>query len=145
MGERPDPNLDDAYTVMERPPTPEEFQALREANDMARRSRAAVEQGLPNSLYGVVLVHAPSGETVGMGRIVGDDGAVFHVCDMAIHPSHQDRGLGTAVVNALLKYIDDTAPPRAYVNLMADVEGFYERFGFEETRPASKGMYLRTD
>ncbi|MFB6359775.1 MAG: N-acetyltransferase, partial [Halobacteriales archaeon] len=31
------------------------------------------------------------------------------------------------------------------VNLMADVDGFYERFGFEETRPASKGMYLRTD
>lgn len=145
MADRPDPDLDDAYTVVERPPTPEVFQALRAANDMARRSRAAVEQGLPNSLYGVVLVHEPSGETVGMGRIVGDDGAVFHVCDMAIHPNHQGRGLGTAVLTALLEYIDETAPPRAYVNLMADVDGFYERFGFEETRPASKGMYLRTD
>ncbi|MFB6361493.1 MAG: GNAT family N-acetyltransferase, partial [Halobacteriales archaeon] len=131
MADRPDPDLDDAYAVVERPPTPEEFQALRAANDMARRSRAAVEQGLPNSLYSVVLFYEPSGETVGMGRIVGDDGAVFHVTDMAVHPNHQGLGLGTAVMNALLEYIEATAPPRAYVNLMADVDGFYERFGFE--------------
>lgn len=145
MADRPVADLADTYTLVERLPTPEEFQNLRDANDMAPRSRAAVERGLPNSLYAVVLVHAPSGEPVGMGRIVGDDGTVFHVCDMAVHPAHQDRGLGTAIMNALLEYIEDTAPPRAYVNLMADVEGFYERFGFEDTRPASKGMYLRTD
>ena len=40
---------------------------------------------------------------------------------------------------------DETAPPQAYVNLLADVDGFYEQFGFVETRPASKGMSLRTD
>lgn len=27
------------------------------------------------------------------------------------------------------------APSRAYVNLLADVDGFYERFGFEDPRP----------
>jgi hypothetical protein len=48
-------------------------------------------------------------------------------------------------VNALREYVDDTGPCRAYVILMADVEGVYARCGFEETRPASKGMYLRTD
>jgi hypothetical protein len=25
------------------------------------------------------------------------------------------------------------------------VDGFYEQFGYEETRPASKGMYRRVD
>lgn len=48
-------------------------------------------------------------------------------------------------MESLLGYVEKTAPPRASVNLFADVDGFYERFGFEETRPASKGMYLRTD
>ena len=136
--------MDDRYDLRERVATPEEFQRLRAAADMAARSREAVERGLPNSLYGVVVVDEPSGETVGMGRVVGDDGAVYHVSDMAVDPDHQRRGLGTAIMEALLGYIEGTAPPRAYVNLMADVDGFYERFGFEETRPASKGMHYRT-
>jgi hypothetical protein len=46
-------------------------------------------------------------------------------------------------MEAILDYLEREAPSRAYVNLFADVEGFYERFGFEETRPASKGMYRR--
>ena len=136
--------MDDRYDLRERVATPEEFQRLRAAADMTARSREAVERGLPNSLYGVVVVDEPSGETVGMGRVVGDDGAVYHVSDMAVDPDHQRRGLGTAIMEALLGYIEGTAPPRAYVNLMADVDGFYERFGFEETRPASKGMHYRT-
>ncbi len=135
----------DAYAIRERLPTVEEFQSLRAAADMAERSRAAVEQGLPNSLYGAVAVHEPTDETVGMARVVGDDGAVFHVCDMAVHPDHQRQGLGSRLMEAVLAYVEATAPPNAYVNLVADVDGFYERFGFEETRPASKGMYLRTD
>jgi GNAT superfamily N-acetyltransferase len=132
------------YVLEERLPTVDEFLELRAAAGMARRSRAAVEQGLPNSLFGVVVTHDPTDETVAMGRVVGDGGSVFHVTDMAVHPDHQRRGLGTRVMAAILDYIDETAPPRAYVNLMADVDGFYEQFGFEETRPASKGMYRRT-
>lgn len=136
---------EERYTVHERAPTPETFVELRDAADMAPRSREAVERGLPNSIYAVIVVHEPSGETVGMGRIVGDDGAVYHVTDMAVHPDHQHRGLGTAIMEHILEYIRTTAPPQAYVNLMADIDGFYEQFGFEETRPASKGMYLRTE
>lgn len=144
-GESADAGPAGAYVLEERLSTVDEFLALREATDMAQRSRPAVERGLPNSLFGVVVVHEPTGDTVAMGRVVGDGGSVFHVCDMAVHPDHQRRGLGTRVMEAILDYIDETAPPRAYVNLMADVDGFYEQFGFEETRPASKGMYRRTE
>lgn len=135
---------EDEYTLEERVPTPDEFVALRSAADMTARSREGVERGLPNSLFGVVVVHDASGEAVGMGRIVGDGGTVYQITDMAIHPDHQGRGLGSWVMEALLDYLDREAPPDAYVNLMADIDGFYERFGFEKTRPASKGMYTRT-
>jgi ribosomal protein S18 acetylase RimI-like enzyme len=134
-----------AYTLRDEAPSVADFRRLRAAAGMTDRPREAVERGLPNSLFAVTVVHEPTGEVVGMGRIVGDDGAVYHVCDMAVHPDHQRRGLGTRVMERLLGYLDETAPPGAYVNLMADVDGFYERFGFEETRPASKGMYLRTE
>ncbi|GGL70769.1 GNAT family N-acetyltransferase [Halocalculus aciditolerans] len=133
------------YAVREELPTPETFVALREAAGMAERSVEAVERGLPNTVYGVTAVHEPTGDVVGMGRIVGDDGSVYHLCDMAVHPDHQRRGLGSRMMDALMAYVEETAPPSAYVNLMADVDGFYERWGFEATAPASEGMYYRVE
>ncbi|ELY36006.1 GNAT family N-acetyltransferase [Natronorubrum tibetense] len=140
-----DADASDPYCIREELPDPETFAALREAAGMPPRSLEGVERGLPNSLYGVVVAHEPTGEIVGMGRIVGDGGTVYQISDMAVHPDHQRRGLGTRIMAALEDYIDETAPSQAYVNLIADVDGFYERFGFEEVRPASKGMYRRIE
>ncbi|WP_247730412.1 GNAT family N-acetyltransferase [Halovivax limisalsi] len=137
--------LPDEYELRETLPSPADFIRLRRAAEMAPRSAAGVERGLPNSLFGVTVVHGPTGETVGMGRVVGDGGTVYQLTDMAVHPDHQRRGLGSAILAALDAWIDETAPPNAYVNLLADVDGFYERFGYEETRPASKGMFRRTE
>ncbi|WP_049928913.1 GNAT family N-acetyltransferase [Halopiger goleimassiliensis] len=141
----PEGDSDDPYALREELPDPETFARLREAAGMSPRSLEGIERGLPNSLFGVVAVHEPTGEVVGMGRIVGDGGTVYQISDMAVHPAHQGQGLGTRIMEALEGYIDETAPPDAYVNLLADVDGFYERFGYEETRPASKGMYRRTE
>ncbi|WP_458209642.1 GNAT family N-acetyltransferase [Haladaptatus sp. NG-SE-30] len=129
------------YELRDELPTPEEFVALREAADMAPRSREGVEQGLPNSVFGVTVVYHD--EVVGMARIIGDGGSVYHLCDMAVHPDHQRQGLGTKMMERLMAYLEENAPEMAYVNLMADVEGFYEQFGFEYTAPVSRGMYLR--
>ena len=135
----------DPYVLRERLPSPETFVALRDAAGMSPRSLDGARKGLPNSLFGVTIVHEPTGEVVGMGRIVGDDATVYHVCDMAVHPDHQGQGLGTRIMDTLDAYVDETAPSGAYVNLIADVDGFYEQFGYEETAPASKGMYRRVD
>ncbi|WP_247003560.1 GNAT family N-acetyltransferase [Halosolutus gelatinilyticus] len=143
MSERHDGT--DPYILREGLPDPETFAALRDAAGMTARSPEGVERGLPNSLYGAIAVYEPADEVVGMGRIVGDDGMVYQISDMAVHPDHQGRGLGTRIMELLKSHIEETAPPGAYVNLMADVDDFYERFGYEETRPASKGMYRRTE
>ncbi|WP_435155203.1 GNAT family N-acetyltransferase [Haladaptatus sp. DFWS20] len=131
-----------SYEVRDELPTVEEFIALREAANMSSRSVDAVEQGLPNTVFGVVVVDE-SEEVVGMARIIGDGGSVYHLCDMAVHPNHQLQGLGSRMMERLMEYLEENAPEGAYVNLMADVEGFYEQFGFEYTAPASRGKYLR--
>jgi GNAT superfamily N-acetyltransferase len=131
------------YRLRESPPTVDRFLELRDAAAMAERSRAAVERGLPNSRDAVPVVDEATEETVGMARVVGDGGSVFHICDMVVHPDHQEKGLGSRMMDALMDWIDETTPPKAYVNLMADVDGFYEQWGFERTAPASKGMYYR--
>ena len=131
------------YELRESPPTVDRFLELRDAAGMAERSREAVERGLPNSQYAVTVVETNSGDVVGMARVVGDGGSVYHVCDMAVHPEHQRQGVGSRLMDALLAWITETAPPTAYVNLVADVDGFYEQWGFERTAPASEGMYYR--
>jgi GNAT superfamily N-acetyltransferase len=101
---------------------PDEFVALREAAGMTPRTREAAERGLPNSCYG---------------------GSVFQRSDIVVHPDHVGRGLGREITQVVVDWLYENAPSPAYVNLMADVDGFYGRFGFEPTAPASKGTSLR--
>jgi ribosomal protein S18 acetylase RimI-like enzyme len=91
------------------------------------------------------IVHEADRGVVGMGRVLGDGGWYFHIVDMAVLPEHQRRGLGDAILRALLDHIRETVPPGAYVSLLADPPGrrLYERHGFSETAPESVGMALR--
>jgi ribosomal protein S18 acetylase RimI-like enzyme len=162
--------MDDDYELVRSVPDAETFCALREAAGMSPRSVDGARRGLPNTVFGVRVEYG-AGETdapdtggedsdatgehsdartgdrevVGMARVVGDEGTVYQIADMAVHPDHQGRGLGTAMMDELVAYLDREAPPDAYVNLFADVQGFYERWGFAETAPESVGMSRRFD
>jgi GNAT superfamily N-acetyltransferase len=136
------------YRLLEEVPTPSEFVRLRSEAGMAERSLEAAEQGLPNTLYSVVArteTAAGPGPAVGVARVIGDGGAVFQISDVAVVEAHQEQGLGTAMMDAVMAYIEAEAPETAYVNLLADVDGFYERWGFEYSAPASKGMVWAPD
>ena len=125
-------------------PSAEEFLYLRNSAEMGTRSLEGVKKGLGNELYGVLLYLRDSGELVGMGRVVGDGGTVFHICDMVVKPEWQKKGGGTMVMDALMNFIEGLSISDAYVNLIADVDGFYEKWGFKPTDPRSKGMYLKS-
>lgn len=139
----------DGYRLVETVPTPETFVRLRAAAGMSERSLEAAERGLPNTLYAVTVRtrdgNEEGGEAVGLARVVGDGGAVFHVSDVAVADAHQGEGLGTAMMDAVMAYLDAEAPETAYVNLLADVDGFYERWDFEYSAPTSKGMVWEPD
>lgn len=79
-----------------------------------------------------------------MGRVIGDGGWYFLVADMATLPDHQGRGVGGAVLDALLDDIRTHAPEGAYVTLTADPpgRGLYESRGFMDVAPARTGMFL---
>ena len=80
-----------------------------------------------------------------MGRVIGDGGWYFHIVDMAVFPEHQRRGIGDAILTALIRRIEAAAPSEAFVTLLADPPGraLYARHGFEPTAPHSVGMALR--
>jgi GNAT superfamily N-acetyltransferase len=129
--------------VMAAPPVADYLRLRREAGLSPKTEEQAVA-ALPGS-WAACHVVAESGEVAGMGRLLGDGGWYFHVVDMAVLPAHQRRGLGDAILAALLDRVRAVAPPGAYVNLLADPPGrrLYERHGFADTAPGSVGMALR--
>jgi GNAT superfamily N-acetyltransferase len=132
-------NIDD-IELIERFADAPTYCALRTAAGMAPKTIEAAERGLKNTLYGVSLRHA--GDTIGMGRIIGDSGCFFVIVDIAVLPAWQGRGLGKRIMTALDAWLRANVPESAYVNLVADGDAkyLYEKFGFAETAPASVNM-----
>jgi ribosomal protein S18 acetylase RimI-like enzyme len=137
----------DGYTIVDGSPDADSYLRLRERSGLSPRTREQAVAALGGEWAACHVRHEASGETVAMGRVLGDGGWYFHVIDMAVLPEHQRRGLGDAVLTTLLDRIRREAPAGAYVNLLADPPGrrLYERHGFSETAPHSIGMALRLD
>lgn len=130
--------------VMTAPSVPDYLRLRREAG-LSPKSEEQGTAALPGRWAACHVVEEAGGAIVGMGRLLGDGGWYFHVVDMAVLPEHQRRGLGDAILGALLNRVRDVAPPGAYVNLFADPPGraLYARHGFADTAPGSVGMALR--
>ena len=132
------------FEIKEEIPTPEKYMSLREAANMTPRNLDGAAKGLGNELFSVLLINKENEEIIGMGRIIGDGGTVFQICDMTVVSEWQNQGGGTMIMNALMAFIEKLNVDGAYINLIADVDNFYEKWGFKPTDPESKGMYLRT-
>jgi ribosomal protein S18 acetylase RimI-like enzyme len=95
------------------------------------------------SLFGIV---AEIDDTfVGMSRVTGDGQQFFYIMDVAVHPDHQGRGIGTALMNEIVDFVQRNAPPKALIGLFtgANRGSFYERFGFKGPDTGLYGMCAR--
>ncbi|SEQ81061.1 GNAT family N-acetyltransferase [Microlunatus flavus] len=136
--------LPDHYRLVPDVPGVEDYLRLRRDSGLTPKTREQAEAALPGGWAAVHVVHEPSGQTVGMGRLIGDGGWYFHVVDMAVLPDHQRRGLGDRILTHLLDLLRRDVPPGAYVTLMADGPGqrLYARHGFADQAPRTIGMSL---
>lgn len=127
------------FQLIETPANVDDFVRLRAETGLSTRSREAAALGLPNSLYGVHILH--NGTVVGMGRIVGDGGCNYEIVDVAVSPQYQGKGLGKRIMNALMDWLHVNAPHSAYVSMVADKPSFYVPLGFKDVHP-SLGMAM---
>jgi ribosomal protein S18 acetylase RimI-like enzyme len=134
-------SLPPGYRLVMATPSVADYLRLRRESGLTPKDEVQASAALPGS-WAACHVVAHDGETVGMGRLLGDGGWYFHVVDMAVLPAHQRRGIGDAMLSALLARIREVAPRGAWVTLLADPPGrrLYARHGFTETAPASTGM-----
>lgn len=131
------------FDLILEPPVLDEYLALRKAAGLSQKT---IEQGagaLSGSWFFAHLRERATGRAVAMGRVIGDGGWYFHIADMATLPDFQGRGLGRAVIDALVAEIRLRAPENPYITLIADPPGrrLYEQAGFAEINP-SRGMEL---
>ncbi len=125
----------------ERPPTVAEYQRLRGSTGWSSVTDDCYAAGADRALFSVCAVC--EGEVVGCGRVVGDGGLYFYVQDVIVLPRHRHRGIGRAIMTAVIDYLRARARPGAFVGLMAaeGYAGFYERCGFRRRPNDAPGMY----
>lgn len=131
------------YQVVERVPTVEEYDRVRNAAGLPVKSKTAVKRGLANTLHAVCIEYA--NQVVGIGRVIGDGGLFYDIVDIAVLPEHQKRGVGSMIMGSLMKYIDAHAEPTALICLLSNrgVAGFYEKYGFQVRDPKMPAMIIR--
>lgn len=119
------------------------YRNLRARTGLSPKSAEAARKGLANTLCSVLV--SDENRHIGMGRIVGDGGCSCQVVDICVLPEYQGQGIGKSIMEKIKKYIDEELPETCYISLIADGDAafLYEKFGFRDTLPVSKGMFLR--
>lgn len=135
------PALPEGYALIAATPSSEDYRRLRVSAGLSPKTAEAAARGLPNTVHAVQILK--DGAPIGMGRVIGDGGLFLQIVDIGVEPAHQGRGLGKAIMTALMDHLKQTASG-AYVSLIADGEArrLYAQYGFQPTAPASIGMAL---
>jgi GNAT superfamily N-acetyltransferase len=131
------------YEFLSETPSADEYLRLRVAAGLSPKTEEQAAKGLPNTWFGITVRH--EGRAVGMGRIIGDGGTAFQIVDIALEPAHHGKGLGKAIMAALMQHLAAHAPTGAYISLIADGDArhLYAKYGFEPVMPDSIGMAMR--
>ncbi|MHC3994036.1 GNAT family N-acetyltransferase [Thiomicrolovo sp. ZZH C-3] len=110
----------------------QELSDLYRAAPLGDKPPEKLKTAFSNSLY-KYFVYA-SGRLVGVGRALADGVDCSYICDVAVHPYHQGKGLGRQIVSRLVERSKDHNKIILYANPGA--EPFYEKLGFARMNTA---------
>jgi GNAT superfamily N-acetyltransferase len=91
------------------------------------RSRADLERQLDGA-WRVVAAYGPGGALVGFARAVSDGVALAYLADVFVDPAHRGRGIGRALVAAMIE--DGPGANFRWLLHTADAHALYAGFGF---------------
>ncbi len=91
-----------------------------------------------NSVCAIALV---DGRQVGFARASGDRTLFARISDVIVWPEHRGKGVGKALVEALLGH-PDLRTVQTWMLNTSDAQGLYQRYGF---RPCTDGNEMRLD
>lgn len=106
--------------------------ALREAVGWKNFCREQAESAISTCYFSVVIQDKET--DIAMGRVIGD-GMYFTIVDVIVRPEYQGQGIGTMIVQRILKHIEErlSIGGRASIQLISEIgkEEFYLKQGFK--------------
>ena len=124
--------------------SPEEYMELRKTVGWTQFPLEEAKNCVENAY--MVLCVRDGEKAIGVVRLLWDGGYVAFLSDVIVDPAYQGRGIGRALVEAVIRRIKENMKPGYKVKLTLNSskgkEAFYEKFGFRE-RPnedAGPGM-----
>lgn len=102
----------------------------------AQRTDAVNRRAFENSVCAIALI---DGQQVGFARASGDRVVSARISDVIVWPKHRGKGIGKALVQALLDHPDLHAVS-AWMLATSDAHGLYAQFGFQ---PVTDGSEMR--
>ena len=102
------------------------------------RTDALNRSAFANSVCAIALVE---GRQVGFARVSGDRALFARISDVIVWPEHRGKGIGKALVQALLDHPELRTVTTWTLNT-SDAHDLYARYGF---RPATDGNEMRLD
>ncbi|WP_073486054.1 GNAT family N-acetyltransferase [Streptoalloteichus hindustanus] len=92
------------------------------------RSRADLERQIDSAWRVVGAYERASGRQVGFARAISDGVSLAYLADVYVLPEHRGRGLGVALVHAMIE--EGEGARFRWALHTNDAHSLYERFGF---------------
>ena len=110
----------------------DELSALYRVAPLGDKSAADLKLVFGNSMFRVFAFE--EGRLVGVGRALADGRDCAYLCDIAVHPTHQGRGLGKEIVQRLVRM--SAGHRKIILYSVPGKEPFYASFGFRRMTTA---------
>lgn len=111
---------------------------LRATYWASQRTDEINRRAFRNSVCAIALI---DGKQAGFARASGDRVIFARISDVIVWPEHRGKGIGKALVQALLEH-PELRSVSAWMLNTSDAHGLYKRFGF---RPVTDGNEMRLD
>lgn len=122
-------------------PTVEAYNQLRvNAGMNSTKPHSEVKKALDGTLF-LVSVYKDD-ELIGLGRIVGDGGVAFIVCDIMVDKRFQRRGIANKMMQIIDQWFDENTHESSFITLLAKVpaDRLYRKYHFDYIGEDRVGM-----
>ncbi|CAG0971569.1 glucosamine-phosphate N-acetyltransferase [Anaerolineae bacterium] len=109
-----------------------ELSNLYEVAPLGHKTPADLDIAFSNSRFKCFVYDA--GRLIGAGRALADGVDCSYICDIAVHPDHQGRGIGKEIVANLVELSKDHRKIILYA--VPGKESFYKKLGFRRMTAA---------
>lgn len=126
------PNVELAWVYNDAQIDWNELANVYKAAPLGNKNPDDLKTAFSNSMYKCFVYEGD--RLIGVGRAIADGVDVSYLCDIAVHPDYQRRGIGKRIVRKLLEF------SKSYNKILlfssAGNEPFYSKLGFDRMTTA---------